>query len=200
MDLVTSYWEALASTREQGYFGAHFAANLSAAAVDADHGVDFYYNFAETWPVPSEEPIGASVLEQELEMAKVADIEREEEPIDSAKVEQEAAPARASAIEEANEYADGLVVEEELNVEMSEEVPGSNGEEMASFSQNLDIPSQPYTSNTKAVFFFFLSKHPYLMAIGSVNKHSRIHLDGCRFSPFGILDGYSLLYIVKSEW
>jgi len=47
LDSITSYWEAFGFTQEQEYFGPYFAANRSAASADADHGADFYYNFAE---------------------------------------------------------------------------------------------------------------------------------------------------------
>ncbi|XP_062215002.1 flocculation protein FLO11-like [Phragmites australis] len=159
LDFVASYWKALASSQEEECFGPHFAANLSAAA--ADHGIGFYYSAAETRPMPTEqEPISASVLEQEFEILEVvsasdtdviaeSDVEEManfgdaavEEPIDDAEMDEEAISAIPSFIEEANEYVDAEV-EEEIDAEMSEEVPGSIGEEMASHTLNLDIPSQ----------------------------------------------------------
>ncbi|KAL5218889.1 hypothetical protein ABZP36_019573 [Zizania latifolia] len=153
LNLVTSYWEALVSTQEQEIFGPHFAANLSAAAANADEG-SLFGNFAEFEDVcVSVEPdlkiqeavsIGSDLI---AEIGDVA-IARDQESIHNADVEQEAVPERASVIEVANENDSGFL-SDELNVgtpkensEMSEGVPGSNGEEMASFSQNLE-PSQP---------------------------------------------------------
>ncbi|XP_020175437.1 uncharacterized protein [Aegilops tauschii subsp. strangulata] len=110
LDSITSYWEALASTstQEQEYFGPHFAANWSAAAADGDHGAaaDFYYNFAEAWPVTSEEPISS---------ANALPAEPEEESVDDAGVGEES---------DASDYYDMVV--DELDVEMSEEAPGSS--------------------------------------------------------------------------
>ncbi|KAM3294984.1 hypothetical protein ACQJBY_037693 [Aegilops geniculata] len=199
LDSITSYWEALASTstQEQEYFGPHFAANWSAAAADGDnHGAaaDFYYNFAEAWPVPSEEPIssanaltaepegdavveeesvddagvgeksdasdyydmvvdeldvgmseeasgssyGASVLEEQL---KIQDAVSEASSADLV-AESEGAAAVVEEESDASDYS--KVVVDELDVGASEAAPGSsNGEEMASFSQDLDTPSQP---------------------------------------------------------
>ena len=71
LDSIASYWEAFTSTQEQEYFGPRFAANLSAASADADHGADFYYNFAEASPMPSEEPVGASFLEEQFNFQDV---------------------------------------------------------------------------------------------------------------------------------
>jgi len=178
LDSITSYWEAFASTQEQEYFGPHFAANLSAASADADHGADFYYNFAEAWSVPSEEPIGASVLEEQLKIQdcyKVVDeldveISEEapgsngagflEEQLDiqdlasainsdlsahaegDVVVEEESIDA--AAVAEESEASDNYMVADELDLEISEEAPDSYGEEeMTSFSQDLDIPSEP---------------------------------------------------------
>lgn len=112
LDSITSYWEAFASTQEQEYFGPHFAANLSAASADADHGADFYYNFAEAWSVPSEELIGASVLEEQLKIHDVVDLT--------------AMPEGDVGVEEYTDASDYKVVEE-VDVEISEDAPGSNG-------------------------------------------------------------------------
>jgi hypothetical protein len=193
LDSVTSYWEAaFASTRqEQQCFGPHFAANFSA---DADHGADFYYNFAEAMP-SDVEPIGASVLEEQLKiqdgvsasdltaLLPEGDVVVEEESIDDDAVEEESdaseyykvveelgveiseeAPGSngASFLEEQLNIQDAdlmspqaevdavmeeesidAAVPEELDLEMSEEAPDNYGEEMTSFSQNSDIPSEP---------------------------------------------------------
>ncbi|KAG8062055.1 hypothetical protein GUJ93_ZPchr0003g18379 [Zizania palustris] len=158
LNLVTSYWEALVSTQEHEIFGPHFAAaNLSAAAANADEG-SLFGNLAEF------EDLCVSVLEPDLkiqeavlasgsdliaEIGNVA-IARDQESIHNADVEQEAVPERASVIEEVANENDSVFLSDELNVpgtpkenfEMSEDVPGSNGEEMASFIQNLES-SQP---------------------------------------------------------
>uniref|UniRef100_A0ACD5X5H6 Uncharacterized protein n=1 Tax=Avena sativa TaxID=4498 RepID=A0ACD5X5H6_AVESA len=179
LDSITSYWEALASTQEQEqeYFGLHFSANLSAASADADHGADFYYNFAEAWSVPSEEPVGASVLEEQsniqdcYKVVEELDVEISEkapgsngssfleeqlniQDLASASntdlsahaegdvvVEEESIDA---AVAEESEASDYYRVAEELDLEISEEAPDGYGEEeMTSFSQDLDIPSEP---------------------------------------------------------
>ncbi|KAL6894496.1 hypothetical protein ACP4OV_008594 [Aristida adscensionis] len=164
LDLVTTYWEALASSAQgQEFYGPQFAANLSAAAVDADPAVGFYCSAVETSPTPSEqEAVSATVLEQDLkfvqagvparnteviaeseveEKAKAGEAAVAEEPSNDAEIDQEA--SGPSVIETANEFDDApVVVEEEINAEMPEEVPGSSEPEMASFGQNLDIPSQ----------------------------------------------------------
>ncbi|XP_037422496.1 uncharacterized protein LOC119287093 [Triticum dicoccoides] len=111
LDSITSYWEALASTstQKQEYFGPHFAANWSAAAADGDNhaaAADFYYNFAEAWPVPSEEPISS---------ANALTAEPEEESVDDAGVGEKY---------DASDYYDMVVVE--LDVGMPEEAPGSS--------------------------------------------------------------------------
>ncbi|KAL6637156.1 hypothetical protein ACP70R_024728 [Stipagrostis hirtigluma subsp. patula] len=164
LDLVTSYLEALASAQEQEFIGPHFAANLSAAAADADPGVDFYYSAVETSPMPSkQEAITASVLEPELaitlevvsasdpeviadseveEIASLSEAAVTEEHISDAEIDQETESAGPSAVEEANESNDGLIVVEELNAEMAE-VTGSSEEEMASSRQNLASQSTP---------------------------------------------------------
>ncbi|CAM0875509.1 unnamed protein product [Alopecurus aequalis] len=188
LDSIASYWEAFGSTQEQEYFGPHFAANLSAA--DADHGADFYYNLPEASPMPGEGPVGASVLEEQLKFQDVISasntdltavlegdvvVEEESDASDYYKVVEdldveisEEVPASngASFMEEQLNVQDvasastdltaqaenAVVVEEELidaavaedfDLEMSEEAPVSNGEEMTSFGQNLDIPSEP---------------------------------------------------------
>jgi hypothetical protein len=192
LDSVTAYWEeAFASTKqEQQCFGPHFAANFSAASADADHGADFYYNFAEAMPI-DDEPIGASVLEEQLKIQDAVsasdltallpegDVVVEEESIDDDAVEEESdaseyskvlgveiskeapgsngacfleeqlnihdadlsAQAEVDAVME--EESVDAAVPEELDLEMSEEAPDNYGEEMASFSQNSDIPSEP---------------------------------------------------------
>ncbi|XP_047085635.1 uncharacterized protein LOC124697036 [Lolium rigidum] len=181
LDSVTAYWEAaLASTtQEQEYFGPHFAANFSAASADADHGADFYYNFAEAMP-SDDEPIGAT--SDFTALLPEGDVVLEEESLDDDAVEEEAdaseyykvveelgvetseeAPGSngASFLEEqlnihdadlsAQAEVDAVMEEEsidaavpeELDLEMSEEAPDNYGEEMASFSQNSDIPSEP---------------------------------------------------------
>jgi hypothetical protein len=72
LDFVSSYWNTLASSREQEFFGPHIAANLGAAAGDDADRVGFYYSAAETRPMPTGlEPISASVLEQKMEFQVV---------------------------------------------------------------------------------------------------------------------------------
>ncbi|XP_044979538.1 uncharacterized protein LOC123447043 [Hordeum vulgare subsp. vulgare] len=181
LDSITSYWEALSSTstQEQDYFGPHFAANWSAAAADGDHGAaDFYYNFADAWPVPSEEPIcsanaftaepeGDVVVEERSDASDYYDMVVDEFDVQMS----EEAPGSSyggaivlgeqlniqDAVSELIAESDGVaVVEEEsdasgysnavdeFNAGLSEAAPGSsNGEEMASSSQDLDTPSQP---------------------------------------------------------
>ncbi|GJM96148.1 hypothetical protein PR202_ga12961 [Eleusine coracana subsp. coracana] len=131
LDFVTSYWNALVSSREQEFFGPHIAANLSAGvaaiADDVEYSVGFYYSTAETRPMPTEqEPISVSIFEQELEIQEVVS----------------AGDTVTIAESEVQEMV-SLVVEEVLNAEMAEEVSYSSGEEPASSSnQDLDIPSQ----------------------------------------------------------
>uniref|UniRef100_A0A0D9VXA4 Uncharacterized protein n=1 Tax=Leersia perrieri TaxID=77586 RepID=A0A0D9VXA4_9ORYZ len=141
LNLVTSYWESHVWTQEQEFFGPHFAANLSAAAASADEGVDLYCNFVETRPVLMED-IGVSALEQDLKILEAVSASDSELISEISDVEQEAIP------EEGNENGDAFLVEElnvemtKEDVEMTEEVSGSHGEEMASFSQDLEH-SQP---------------------------------------------------------
>uniref|UniRef100_A0A8I6XF25 Uncharacterized protein n=1 Tax=Hordeum vulgare subsp. vulgare TaxID=112509 RepID=A0A8I6XF25_HORVV len=105
LDSITSYWEALSSTstQEKNYFGPHFAANWSGAAADGDHGAaDFYYNFADTWPVQSEEPISS----------------------DNAFT---AEPEGDVVVKERSNASDYYhMVVDEFDVEMSEEAPGNS--------------------------------------------------------------------------
>ncbi|KQK13829.1 uncharacterized protein LOC100835292 isoform X1 [Brachypodium distachyon] len=162
LDSITSYWEALAFRQEQEFFGPHFAANLSAASsADTDHGPDFYYNFAETISMPSEEPFGNKELKIQdfvsasntvLTAEAEGDVVVEEESNDDDAVEEEAIDDDASYnynvakeldVEVISEEAPGSYGEvEELDEEIAEEAQASYGEEMASFSQNLNIPSQ----------------------------------------------------------
>lgn len=130
LDSITSYWEAFASTQEQEYFGPPFAANLSAASADADNGADFYYNFAEAWSVPSEELIGASFLEEQLKIHDVVDLT--------------AMPEGDVGREEYTDASDYKVVEE-VDVEISEEAPGSN--EASFLEEQLNIQDVASASN-----------------------------------------------------
>ncbi|KAI4969370.1 hypothetical protein ZWY2020_000284 [Hordeum vulgare] len=186
LDSITSYWEALSSTstQEQDYFGPHFAANWSAAAADGDHGAaDFYYNFADTWPVPSEEtissanaftaePEGDVVVEERSDASDYYDMVVDEFDVEMSEEAPGSSYGGASVLEEQLNIQDAVseassadliaesegvaVMEEEsdasgysnavdkLNAGLSEAAPGSsNGEEMASSSQDLDTPSQP---------------------------------------------------------
>ncbi|WVZ60081.1 hypothetical protein U9M48_010147 [Paspalum notatum var. saurae] len=131
LDLVTSYWEALGSYREQEVFGPHFALNLSAAAVVDIDPVGFYYGATQR-----SEPIDAAEMEQEA-------AEMEQEAISLGEMEETVTCAMeetvTGAMEEANESVDAEV--EEFGAEMAEEVPGNSGEGTAAFIQNLDIPS-----------------------------------------------------------
>ncbi|VAI00907.1 unnamed protein product [Triticum turgidum subsp. durum] len=133
LDSITSYWEALASTstQEQEYFGPHFAANWSAAAADADnHGAaaDFYYSFAEAWPVPpSEEPISS---------ANALTAEPEEESVDDAGVGEKS---------DASDYYDMVV--DELDVGMSEEAPGSSYDVLEEQLKIQDAVSEASSAN-----------------------------------------------------
>ncbi|KAI4982657.1 hypothetical protein ZWY2020_023149 [Hordeum vulgare] len=105
LDSIMSYWEALSSTstQEQDCFGPHFAANWSVAAADGDHGAaDFYYNFADTWPVPSEEPISSANAFSAEPEGDVVVQERSD----------------------ASDYYDMVV--DEFDVEISKEAPGSS--------------------------------------------------------------------------
>uniref|UniRef100_A0A0E0KHB5 Uncharacterized protein n=1 Tax=Oryza punctata TaxID=4537 RepID=A0A0E0KHB5_ORYPU len=141
LNLVTSYWESLVWAQEQEFFGPHFAANLSAAAASADEGVDLYCNFVETSPALMKDT-GVSAFEQDSKIQEAVSASDSELISEISNVEKEAIPDKGDEID------DGFLAEE-LNVEMPqgdaempEEVPGSNGEEMASFSGDLE-PSQP---------------------------------------------------------
>ncbi|GJN23778.1 hypothetical protein PR202_gb11457 [Eleusine coracana subsp. coracana] len=134
-DFVTSYLNALASSREQEFFGPHSAANLSAAVADeADDGVGFYYTAA----------ISARIFQHELEIQEVVSAG---DTVNIAESEvQEMVSLGDAAVQEMvvqEPTGDGFVVEEVLNAETAEEVLDSSGEEMPSSSyQDLDIPSQ----------------------------------------------------------
>ncbi|XP_006650397.2 uncharacterized protein LOC102708976 [Oryza brachyantha] len=149
LNLVTSYWESLVWSQEQEFFGPHFAANLSAAAASADEGVDIYCNFVEARPVLMED-IGVSAFEQDLQIQEAVSASESELISEINYGEHDANPG-TSVIEEGNENVDGFLADLEMPKEdagMSEEVPGSNGEEMASFSQNLE-PSEPTTGEAE---------------------------------------------------
>ncbi|BAF12788.1 uncharacterized protein [Oryza sativa Japonica Group] len=141
LNLVTSYWESLVWAQEQEFFGPHFAANLSAATASAHEGVDLYCNFVETRPVLMED-IGASAFEQDSKIQEAVSASDSELISEISDVEQEDITDKGDVID------DGFLAEElnvempEEDAEMSQEVSGSNGEEMASFSQDLE-PSQP---------------------------------------------------------
>uniref|UniRef100_A0A0D9ZBF2 Uncharacterized protein n=1 Tax=Oryza glumipatula TaxID=40148 RepID=A0A0D9ZBF2_9ORYZ len=141
LNLVTSYWESLVWAQEQEFFGPHFAANLSAAAASADEGVDLYGNFVETRPVLMED-IGVGSFVQDSKIQEAVSASDSELISEISDVEQEAIPDEGDVID------DGVLAEElnvempEEDAEMSQEVSGSNGEEMASFSHDLE-PSQP---------------------------------------------------------
>jgi hypothetical protein len=109
LDFVSSYWNTLASFRQQEFFGLHIAANLSAAAGDGADRVGFYYSAAETRPMPTElEPISASVLGQKMEFQVVDSASdpvatEEDEPTDAEMV-QESVSLSASALEQEMEF------------------------------------------------------------------------------------------------
>ncbi|KAF0909988.1 hypothetical protein E2562_001238 [Oryza meyeriana var. granulata] len=136
LNLVTSYWESPVWTQEQEFLGPHFAANLSAAAASADEGVDLYCNFVETRPILMED-IGVSALEQDLKIQEAVSTSDSELISEISDVEQEA------IAEKRNENDDALLAEElKEDAKMSDEVPGRNDEELASFSEDLK-PCQP---------------------------------------------------------
>jgi len=168
LDFVTSYWEALGSSQQQEVFGPHFAANLSAPVVDADHAVGFYYGAAQTSPISVEHELEIQeiVSESGTEMIAEPDVEEManfgdaevEEPIDDAEMEHESAVP--SVIQEANDSVDAEI--EEFDTEMEEEVSGNSGEEMAeevsgsgskdraAFIQNSDITPQSAAESEQA--------------------------------------------------
>ncbi|KAG2536168.1 uncharacterized protein LOC120689852 isoform X2 [Panicum virgatum] len=129
LDFVTSYWEALGSSQQQEVFGPHFAANLSAPAVDADHAVGFYYGAAQTSPISVEHELEIQeiVSESGTEMIAEPDVEEManfgdaevEEPIDDAEMKHEFAVP--SVIQEANDSVDAEVEEPIDDAEMEHE-------------------------------------------------------------------------------